>query len=126
MELDLYSVFSDTYVCTPEVSTMLLRGMVFKNNAFCYKYTSIMIMYETFLAVKLIHYKNRKMAAAKYIAFLKLSKILLMKSKVYLNKDYYCEFLLGCILHLSSLSLKNGVNDKKCLSFFQIKKKIFC
>lgn len=125
MELDLYSVFSDTYVCTPKVSTMLLRGMVFKNNAFCYKYTSIMIMYETFLAVKLIHYKNRKMAAAKCIAFLKLSKILLMKSKVYLNKDYYCEFLLGCILHLSSLSLKNGVNDKKCLSFFQIKKKIF-
>lgn len=124
MKFDLYSAFSDTYVCTPKASTILLREMVFKNNALYYKYTSIMFMYETFLVMKLIHYKNRKMAA-KYIAFLKLSKIILMKSKVYLNKDYYCEILLGYILHLSLLSLKNGMSDKKCLAFFQIKKKFY-
>lgn len=122
MEFDLYSVFSDTYVCTHKVSTMLFRGMVFQNNVLYYKYTSIMFMYETFLVVKLIHYKNRKMVA-KCTTFLKWTKILLIKPKVYLNKDYYREFLLGCILHLSLLSLKNGVNVKKCLAFFQIKKK---
>lgn len=44
------------------------ENMDFKNNVLYYKYTSIMFMYETFLVVKLIHYKNRKMAAAKCIA----------------------------------------------------------
>lgn len=120
MEFDLYSVFSDTYTCTHKVSTMFFRGMIVKNVLY-YKFTTIMFMYETFLVVKLLHYKNRKMAA-KCATFLKWTKILLMKPKVYLNKDYYCEFLLGCILHLSLL-LKNGVNVKKCFAFFQIKNK---
>lgn len=70
MEFGLYSVFSDTYVCTHKVSTMFFRGVVFKNNVLYYKYTSIMFMSEKFLVVKLIHYKNRKMAA-KCATFLK-------------------------------------------------------